>query len=120
MAFGTIIRQGLRIAGRIDSKYNINKIFVSKYFPPGYRKSANRIIDIAGSLGGGYGIYNLLSGDDPEQDNAIPEESQTYQQYQTRFRRTGWRSSKQQAGRYGMRYKGRCYPRGYRKRPRRF
>ncbi len=60
MAAFTAFKRGLQIAGRIDQKYNINKIFIQKYFPPGYRKTANKIVDIAGSLGGGYGIVRFV------------------------------------------------------------
>ncbi len=59
----TAIKTGFRIAGRIDKKYNLNKIFVDKYVPPGYRKTANRLIDIAGAVGGGYGIYRYITDD---------------------------------------------------------
>ncbi len=60
MAYGSAIRQGLRIAGRIDQKYNLNKIFIDKYFPPGYRPGAKKLVDLAGVFGGGYGIYQLI------------------------------------------------------------
>ncbi len=55
------IRTAITIAGKIDKKYNINKIFVDKYVPPGYRKLTKQIFDVAGALGGGLGIYNLFT-----------------------------------------------------------
>ncbi len=77
MAYGTALKQGLRIAGRIDRKYNINKIFVQKYVPPGYRNKVNKIFDIVGALGGGYGIYqfvqSLYAPDSPGM-SGIPEQ----------------------------------------------
>ncbi len=97
---GTAIRQGLRIAGRIDRKYNINKIFVDKYVPPGYRKNVRLAFDVAGTLGGGYGIYNLIQSlyapDSPGQPSEdgfrqkIQQRklSKTYKSYKTRCRPT--------------------------------
>ncbi len=92
MAYGTAIRQGLRIAGRIDRKYNINKIFIDKYAPPGWRPGLRKIVDIAGTLGGGYGIYKYVTSfqDDDgglEQDG-LPTENviKTDKSYQTRGR----------------------------------
>ncbi len=61
MAYGTAIKRGFQIAGRIDQKYNLHKIFIQKYAPPGYRKTLNKIVDIAGTLGGGYGIYRFIT-----------------------------------------------------------
>ncbi len=81
------IRQGLKLAGKIDRKYNLNKIFIQKYVPPGYRKTANKIVDIAGIIGGGYGIYNaLIAPDSPGNSAQIPfqKQPQTYKPYQTR------------------------------------
>ncbi len=95
VAIGTAIRTGLRLAGRIDKKYNINKIFVEKYVPPGYRKTVNRIFDVAGTLGGGLGIYNtiqsLYAPDTPGND-AIPQIQRKRftpsKSYKTRYRQT--------------------------------
>ncbi len=104
MAYGSAIRQGLRIAGRIDRKYNINKIFVEKYVPPGYRQTVRRIFDITGTLGGGYGLYNayqsLIAPDTPG-NRAFPPfqpQTKTGTPYQTR-------------GRQSRRYNTRCSPR---------
>ncbi len=81
------IRTGLKIAGRIDQKYNINKIFVNKYVPPGYRKLTNRIFDIVGTAGGGYGLYqglsNLIADDSPGNPIAI-QTPKFRKQYATR------------------------------------
>ncbi len=91
---GQAIRQGLRIAGKIDRKYNINKIFIDKYVPPGYRKTTRQIVDIAGIIGGGYGIYNALIAPDSPGNDAIPfqrnerSKSKTYKSYKTRFRQS--------------------------------
>ncbi len=89
MAYGAAIRQGLRIAGRIDSKYNINKIFIDKYAPPAYRPGLRKFVDIAGTAAGGYGIYNFLSNlaeDSP--GNAVQTPFKKYvtsrKSYQTR------------------------------------
>ncbi len=96
LAYGQIIRQGLRIAGRIDRKYNINKIFVQKYVPPGYRKSVNKVFDVVGALGGGYGLYKTiqsLSAPDTPGNDAIQtilrKRNQTRTPYKTRIRQTG-------------------------------
>ena len=99
MVSSTAIRQGLRIVGKIDRKYNINKIFVSKYVPPGYRKTANTLIDLAGTVGGGYGLYNfaqtLLAPDTPGNDDALRTiqrkkqyGTKTYSQNKTRRRQS--------------------------------
>ncbi len=88
------VRTGFRIAGKIDKKYNINKLFVDKYVPPGYRKNVNRIFDAVGTLGGGYGIYNaiqsLYAPDSPGNGASIPFKklSKTGKSYKTRFRQT--------------------------------
>ncbi len=95
MAYGQIIRQGLRLAGKVDRKYNINKIFVQKYVPPGYRNRVNKIFDIVGALGGGYGLYNayqsLNAPDTPGNSAQIPFKKQQFKaskSYQTRRRYT--------------------------------
>ncbi len=97
MAYGQAIRQGLRIAGRIDRKYNINKIFIDKYFPPGYRATARKIVDIAGVFGGGYGIYNFIQSlnapASPGNPDAVPFQKQrpkftSRKSYKTRNRPT--------------------------------
>jgi len=113
MAYGTAIRQGLRIAGKIDKKYNLNKIFIDKYFPPGYRKTAHKIVDIAGTFGGGYGLYrfaqSLYAPDSPGND-AIPEQrfkTTTSKSYKTRSRqpaRCRIRRSRFQERNYRKRY----------------
>ncbi len=75
MAYGTAIRRGLYIAGKIDKKYNLNKIFIDKYFPPGYRKTAKQLVDIAGVFGGGYGLYNIyneITGNAIQKPNVKP------------------------------------------------
>ncbi len=92
---GQAVKSGLRLAGKIDKKYNLNKIFIQKYVPPGYRKTANRIVDIAGTLGGGYGLYNfvesLYAPSTPGNPNAFQTKSRqrnaTYKSYKTRRRR---------------------------------
>ncbi len=99
MAYGSAIRQGLRIAGKIDRKYNLNKIFIQKYVPPGYRTRANKLVDIAGTLGGGYGIYNfinsLIAEDSPGNSAQIPFKKSKFtsrKSYKTRgrFTRRRW------------------------------
>ncbi len=95
MAYGTAIKRGLQIAGKIDKKYNLNKIFIDKYLPPGYRKTAYKIVDITGALGGGYGIYqfvnSLIQGDNNLNDG-IPQtyngQQKTYPKNKTRYRST--------------------------------
>ncbi len=92
MAILPVIKRGLYLAGRIDKKYNINKIFIDKYAPPGYRKTLNRIVDIGATLGGGYGIYNfaqsLIAEDSPGNSAPIPFKkfSKTGKSYKTRGR----------------------------------
>ncbi len=95
MVSGTAIRQGLRLAGKIDKKYNLNKIFIDKYAPPGYRKTLHKIVDVAGALGGGYGIYrfgqSLLESETPGMGGQIPFKRVRFtsrKSYQTRSRPT--------------------------------
>ncbi len=55
-----IIRQIIATAIKINRKYkyiNINDKFVRKYVPPGYRKSATRIIRISEAVAVGIPIY---------------------------------------------------------------
>ncbi len=103
MAYGTTIKRGFTLAGKIDKKYNLNKIFIDKYFPPGYRKPAHKIVDIAGALGGGYGLYAFAKGiyDDmtfqPGNNAPFSQQNDGYASYsknKTRYRQTS-----------------RCYPR---------
>ncbi len=94
---GQAIRQGFRLAGKIDKKYNLNKIFVDKYVPPGYRKTAYRLIDIAGI--GGMVISSAFYLLDEPNAKIRPQKLQqeTYSQYQkdSRFSRgSGSRYSK--------------------------
>ncbi len=101
MAYGTAIRQGFRILGKIDKKYNLNKIFIDKYAPPGYRKGLYKVVDIAGALGGGYGIYNFITSlyapESPGMSAPVPFQKQlpkTYKQNKTRGRRTVYNRSR--------------------------
>ncbi len=81
-----VLKQAVRIAGKIDRKYNLNKIFIQKYVPPGYRTRANKLVDIAGTLGGGYGIVrfveSLYAADSP--GNGAPIYQKKKQQYTPR------------------------------------
>lgn len=94
MVYTTALKRGLRLAGRIDQKYNINKIFIQKYVPPGYRKRANKIVDVAGTLSGGYGIYgfiNSLIAPESPGNSGFPEIQQrqrftSRKSYKTRYR----------------------------------
>ncbi len=92
---GQAIKSGIRIAGRLDRKYNLNKIFIEKYVPPGYRKTANRIVDIAGTIAGGYGLSQYLNAPEtPGNENGVPLQkkkyvTKTYKSNKTRFRRSG-------------------------------
>ncbi len=93
MAYGSAIRRGLQLAGKIDKKYNLNKIFIDKYVPPGYRKTAYKIVDVTGALGGGLGLYrfaqSLYEDFSEPRSNAIPSQkyiSKTYKSYKTRYR----------------------------------
>ncbi len=94
MTIVPVLKQAVRIAGRIDRKYNLNKIFIQKYVPPGYRKSANKLVDIAGLLGGGLGIVrfieSLYAADTPGNGATIPfkkrQQFTTRKSYQTRRR----------------------------------
>ncbi len=100
---GQAIRSGLRLAGKIDRKYNINKIFIDKYVPPGSRKLARQIVDIAGIAGGAYGLYQYLIADDsPGNGASIPFRKlpQTSKSYKTR-------------GRSAVRFRRSCKPRSY-------
>ncbi len=86
------ISTAIRILGRIDKKYNVNKIFIEKYVPPGYRKIVGQIYDVGltGAL-----IYNVI--DQLTGNNAVPSQinvpktdkfSKTYsrnQQYNRRY-----------------------------------
>ncbi len=79
---------------------------MEKYVPPGYRKTANRLIDIAGTLGGGYGIYNfvqsLYAPESPGMSAPIPfsKLSPTNKSYKTRRRSTIRSRTKYCAPRY--------------------
>ncbi len=94
----TAIKQGLRILGRIDQKYNINKIFINKYVPPGYRKTVGKIFDVTGALGGGLGLYNLyesLTTSPGSTDySPIPQITPSYNKYQKRGRKFKYSSRK--------------------------
>ncbi len=100
----TGIKRGLKLLGRIDNKYNINKIFIDKYAPPGWRPGLYKIVEIAGALGGGYGIYNyvntLIAPETPGNDVVPPiRPKQRYvpktgKSYQTRGRYTRCPSSR--------------------------
>ncbi len=107
MAYGSAIRQGLRIAGKIDKKYNLNKIFIDKYFPPGYRKTAKKIVDYAGAAGGGYGIYNFIQSlnapDSPGMSAQIP-----FQRYEPKTRKS-YKTRGRQARCYGGRNTSKRY-----------
>ncbi len=113
MALLPALKRGLQIAGRIDQKYNINKIFIQKYVPPGYRKTANKLVDITGTIGGGYGIVrfieSLYAPDTPGMSGQIPfkPKASTYQQDKARLRRTG---------RSGSRKRRKCIPANYSRR----
>ncbi len=95
MAIVGVLKQGLRIAGRIDRKYNINKIFVEKYVPPHLRSRTRKIIDIAGTLGGSYGLIRFIESlyaPDTPGNYAAPlprkEYTKTYKSNKTRYRQT--------------------------------
>ncbi len=94
------LKQGLRIAGKIDRKYNLNKIFIQKYVPPGYRARANKLVDIAGTLGGGYGIVRFLESlyapETPGNGASIPfkKYAPPGQSYKTRYRYTSRRTTR--------------------------
>ncbi len=115
MAISTVIRQGLRLAGKIDRKYNINKIFIEKYFPPNLRQPARRIVDIAGALGGGYSVYGVISNfiddDGLEQDNGF---SQTFQPRSKT--RPQYKAYSGQSRDYSYRNKNKCPPYNRRRR----
>ncbi len=85
MTIVPVLKQAVKIAGKIDRKYNLNKIFIQKYVPPGYRTRANKIVDIAGSLGGGYGIVRFVESlyaiDSP--GNSAPIQQQRKQRFKT-------------------------------------
>ncbi len=107
----TAVKRALTLAGRIDQKYNINKIFIQKYAPPHYRKTLNKIVDIAGTLAGGYGLYNainaLIAEDSPGIGAQIPfrkKQFTTGKSYKTRSGYTRRRSQ-----RYCIRPKSRYY-----------
>ncbi len=111
MAAIAAIKRGIYLAGRIDKKYNINKIFIDKYVPPGYRKSLYKIVDIAGTLGGEYGIVrfieSLYAPDSPGNDIGIPTQRNGFKassQSKARSRQTS-RYSRWCKPRYQSRYK---------------
>ncbi len=94
MALIPAVKQALKIVGRIDNKYNLNKIFIQKYVPPGYRKRANKIVEVAGALGGGYGIVRfietLYAPETPGNGASVPFQKQptSRKPYQTRRRQS--------------------------------
>ncbi len=99
VAYGAAIRTGLRIAGRIDKKYNINKIFIEKHVPPQWRRPAGLAFDVAGLVGTGIAIYSYLTENSNNGILApqVYEPYATYKQYKTRHRPT-------------RRYRKQCYP----------
>ncbi len=96
MTIVPVLKQALKIAGRIDRKYNINKIFIDKHVPPHLRSPARKLVDIAGTLGGGYGIVrfveSLYAADTPGNGATIPfkrtKQYTSRKSYQTRSGRT--------------------------------
>ncbi len=88
MALLPAIKRGLQIAGRIDKKYNINKIFIDKYAPPHLRKSLNKIVDIGGTLGGGYGIVRFLESLYAPQSPGNPPDG-SFSKRNEKFTKTG-------------------------------
>ncbi len=96
-------KAAVKLAGRLDKKYNINKIFVEKYVPPGYRKITSRLFDIAGTAGGAYGIYKALIAEDTP-GNSAPvfqkKQPQYNKTYKTR-RRLSTRNRRCYPDRYG-------------------
>ncbi len=116
MAYGAALKRGFQIAGRIDKKYNINKIFIDKYAPPHWKPGLRRVIDIAGTLSGGYGIYGLISQymDDEIEDGTFQQTS-TYKQPETYRGRPGRSRSKRQSQ---QRFDKSCRLAGFSKRKR--
>lgn len=76
MTIVPVLKQVVRIVGRIDRKYNINKIFIDKHVPPHLRGPARKLVDIAGTLGGGYGLVkfveSLYASDSPGNGASVP------------------------------------------------
>ncbi len=82
MAIGAALRTGIRIASKIDKKYNLNKIFIDKYVPPGHRQLARRAFDIAG-IGG-----MVISGISYYYDNAFSPQKPFYESPTNKFGKT--------------------------------
>ncbi len=102
VAAGQAVKIGLRFVQKVDKKYNLNKIFVDKYVPPGYRKIVNAIYDVAITGGGLYALYEgLTSGTTPDIEDGfqtpVKYVSKTSPTYKTRYRQS-------------RRYSGRCKP----------
>ncbi len=98
------IKEATKIAARIDNKYNLNKIFIQKYVPPGYRSRANKIVEIGGALGGGYGIIRFIESlyaPDTPGNHAVPLPAKTPKQFTSR------KSYKTRSGQTN-RYRTRC------------
>ncbi len=112
VAIGAGIRTGFKVLQKIDRKYNINKIFVEKYVPPGYRKTVNRIFDYGLTTAGAISLWEYLNNDQTFQPgNNAPIQPRngfkTGTPYKTRYR---------QSTRYGSRNPTRCYPNFQRRR----
>ncbi len=112
MALLPAVKQALKIVGKIDNKYNLNKIFIQKYVPPGYRSRANKIVEIAGALGGGYRIVrfveSLYAPDTPGNG------ASNFPQKQPRFTsRKPYQTRSGQARRTSSRYRYKCSPSRY-------
>ncbi len=70
------VRTGLTVLGKIDRKYNINKIFIEKYVPPGYRKLVSRIFDIGITSAGIVSLYDYLSTPSTDTTGGSPVQQQ--------------------------------------------
>ncbi len=86
------LRTGLQIAGKIDKKYNINKIFIDKYVPPGYRKVAGFAYDAAGLAGIFIAAASYYYGNGIQKATVGPQTSEFSQERSRPTRRFGYRS----------------------------
>ncbi len=101
------LARAARIAHKVGQKYKYfdpNKRFIRKYVPPGYRKQAEQIVDIAMSGGLLYEAYNIIKDEFPQKQRFVPSSGP--------FRKKGnyMEQSKSRRFQYGGYNAKRCYP----------
>ncbi len=87
--FGRIAVEAVRRTGSFAS----GRSYIQKYFPPGYREPATKLIKAFEQAAGGAGLYQVyqtfIAEDTPGNRGQIQQKPPTRKPYKTRFRRTG-------------------------------